>query len=75
MCYLIIVTKCIIFFLGFSYREMSKKCKELLRIVHNDVALPDEGKTYFCKGDYEYWHYGCDGVNDQVKKVFFVFYC
>lgn len=38
----------------------------LLKNVHEALALPDSGETFLTQGDYEYWHYGCDGFNDRV---------
>ncbi|KAL6263786.1 hypothetical protein P5V15_003869 [Pogonomyrmex californicus] len=37
----------------------------LLKNVHENLALPDNGETFLVQGDYEYWHYGCDGFNDR----------
>ncbi|XP_071565454.1 ufm1-specific protease 1 [Temnothorax nylanderi] len=37
----------------------------LLKNVHVNLALPDNGETFLVQGDYEYWHYGCDGFNDR----------
>jgi hypothetical protein len=39
----------------------------LLSNVHLDVLLP-EGEIVLSEvvgGDYEYWHYGCDSVDDR----------
>ena len=42
-------------------------CENLLKNVHERLSLPDpNGETFLVKGDYEYWHYGCDGFNDKV---------
>lgn len=38
----------------------------LLKNVHENLPLPDSGETFLVQGDYEYWHYGCDGFNDRV---------
>lgn len=38
----------------------------LLRNVHEGLAPPYDGETFLIKGQYEYWHYGCDGFNDRV---------
>ncbi|XP_033219626.1 ufm1-specific protease 1 [Belonocnema kinseyi] len=41
-------------------------CESLLKNVHKGLPLPDsKGETFFVKGDYDYWHYGCDGFNDK----------
>lgn len=39
---------------------------DLLRNVHRDIPAPEVGQSFFVQGDYEYWHYGCDGFNDKV---------
>lgn len=39
---------------------------DLLKNVHEHLALPDNGETFLVQGQYEYWHYGCDGFNDKV---------
>ncbi|XP_014474432.1 PREDICTED: ufm1-specific protease 1 [Dinoponera quadriceps] len=45
---------------------MTVNCStNLLKNVHEDLALPDNGETYLIQGQYEYWHYGCDGFNDR----------
>ena len=39
----------------------------LLSNVHLEVPLP-KGEVVLSElvsGDYEYWHYGCDGVDDR----------
>jgi len=41
----------------------------LLKNVHENLALPDSGKTFLVQGNYEYWHYGCDGFNDRVIEI------
>lgn len=38
----------------------------LLKNVHENLASPDSGETFLVQGDYDYWHYGCDGFNDRV---------
>lgn len=37
----------------------------LLKNVHESLAAPESGKTFLIQGDYDYWHYGCDGFNDR----------
>ena len=40
---------------------------KLLRNVHLNVAVP-QGQLVTLEtvaGDYEYWHYGCDGFDDR----------
>ncbi|KAG7199557.1 hypothetical protein KM043_014168 [Ampulex compressa] len=37
----------------------------LLKNIHEGVPVPDAGETRLVQGDYEYWHYGCDGFNDK----------
>ena len=39
---------------------------DLLRNVHRDISAPEGGQSFLVRGDYEYWHYGCDGFNDKV---------
>ncbi|XP_016911656.1 ufm1-specific protease 1 [Apis cerana] len=38
---------------------------DLLRNVHQNILLPEIGQSFLVKGDYEYWHYCCDGFNDK----------
>lgn len=39
----------------------------LLKNVHLHLKNPTEnGKSFLVKGDYTYFHYGCDGHNDVV---------
>ncbi|XP_043464448.1 ufm1-specific protease 1 [Leptopilina heterotoma] len=43
-----------------DYRE------SLLKNVHVNLPLPEStGETFLVRGDYEYWHYGCDGFDDK----------
>nr|XP_031841942.1 ufm1-specific protease 1 isoform X1 [Nomia melanderi] len=37
----------------------------LLENVHRDILSPEPGRSFLVRGDYEYWHYGCDGFNDK----------
>ncbi|XP_076659311.1 UFM1 specific peptidase 1 isoform X1 [Halictus rubicundus] len=37
----------------------------LLENVHRDILPPEPGRSFLIRGDYEYWHYGCDGFNDK----------
>ncbi|XP_076621650.1 UFM1 specific peptidase 1 [Colletes latitarsis] len=37
----------------------------LLKNVHRDILPPEPGQSFLIRGDYEYWHYGCDGFNDK----------
>ncbi|XP_076171711.1 UFM1 specific peptidase 1 [Ptiloglossa arizonensis] len=37
----------------------------LQRNVHRDILPPEPGQSFLIRGDYEYWHYGCDGFNDK----------
>ena len=42
--------------------------EELLVNPHTDLALPcKEGSTSVCKGEYLFYHYGCDGYDDRVS--------
>ncbi|CAK9806049.1 Ufm1-specific protease 1 [Anthophora plagiata] len=38
---------------------------DLLKNVHRDILPPEVGTSLFVKGEYDYWHYGCDGFNDK----------
>ncbi|KZC13453.1 PREDICTED: ufm1-specific protease 1 [Dufourea novaeangliae] len=37
----------------------------LLKNVHRELLPPEPGQSFLIRGDYEYWHYGCDGFNDK----------
>jgi len=39
----------------------------LLKNVHTGLELPCENveRLSLVKGDYDYWHYGCDGLDDR----------
>ncbi|XP_076682867.1 UFM1 specific peptidase 1 isoform X2 [Andrena cerasifolii] len=39
--------------------------RDLLRNVHRGILPPEPGESFLIRGDYEYWHYGCDGFNDK----------
>ena len=39
---------------------------DLLSNIHIGLYQPDEN-SQLIGGDYVYYHYGCDGVNDQVN--------
>lgn len=46
----------------------------LLKNVHEKLPLPEPtGDTFLIRGDYEYWHYGCDGFNDKVLRFYFFY--
>ena len=49
--------------------KMTNYSTNLLQTVHESVPLPKTGEVFYCKGEYEYWHYSCDGFNDQVSKI------
>ncbi|KOC60029.1 Ufm1-specific protease 1 [Habropoda laboriosa] len=38
---------------------------DLLKNVHRNVSPPEVGTSFLVKGEYDYWHYGCDGFNDK----------
>ncbi|XP_003700157.1 UFM1 specific peptidase 1 [Megachile rotundata] len=38
---------------------------DLLKNVHQGVLPPEPGTSFLIRGNYEYWHYGCDGFNDK----------
>lgn len=38
---------------------------KLLKNVHENLILSEDGETFLVQGEYEYWHYGCDGFNDR----------
>lgn len=41
---------------------------DLLQIVPSEIPKPTKcGKTYCTKGDFLYFHYGCDNYNDVVS--------
>jgi len=42
---------------------------KLLKNVHRSLDPPNNGETFFVKGDYEYWHYSCDGFDDKVINI------
>lgn len=43
-------------------------CPHILSNIHEFVALPPGCKDVgIVKGNYEYYHYGVDGVNDKVR--------
>lgn len=53
-----------------DYRE------SLLKNVHVNLPLPEStGETILVRGDYEYWHYGCDGFDDKVLLDFIFCRC
>lgn len=40
---------------------------DLLENVHLGLANPTtNGETYLVKGNYKYYHYGCDNIKDRV---------
>lgn len=42
--------------------------EHLLQNVHEDVVPPTtDGTTTLIQGSYQYYHYGCDGLNDRVR--------
>lgn len=47
----------------------------LLKNVHSVLSRPEEeeeeSETFLVKGDYQYWHYGCDGLNDRVTTIYY----
>lgn len=47
--------------------EMTNK---LLCIKPSEIVRPAKhGKSYFAKGEIDYFHYGCDGINDVVSET------
>ncbi|XP_024946467.1 ufm1-specific protease 1 isoform X2 [Cephus cinctus] len=48
-----------------QYKMSNDYSMSLLKNVHKDLPLPEPGETFLVRGDYEYWHYGCDGFNDK----------
>lgn len=44
---------------------------KLLKNVHENLILSEDGETFLVQGEYEYWHYGCDGFNDRVYNYIF----
>ena len=54
------------FVLIFSCRLRVEMYEDLLPNVHLDLSPPGE-KVLLVKGDYLYFHYICDGVDDRVS--------
>lgn len=49
----------------------SKYKYNLLTNVNRFLASPcPEGKSYLSRGDYNYFHYSCDDVNDVVRQTY-----
>lgn len=45
-----------------------KMTHDLLQIKPSEIQRPTKnGKTYYAKGDFTYFHYGCDNYNDVVS--------
>ena len=45
----------------------------LLTNPHTALLPPDNaGPTHLVKGDYLYYHYGCDGFDDRVCNISFI---
>lgn len=43
---------------------------DLLLNVHSNLEPPKpDGSTYLMRGNYHYYHYGCDGFQDVVSYV------
>lgn len=41
---------------------------DLLQIKPSDIVRPTKnGKSYFVKGGFDYYHYCCDNLNDVVS--------
>lgn len=48
--------------------DCSKYKYDLLKNVSRLVEQPcPEGKSYLARGDFRYFHYSCDDVNDVVR--------
>lgn len=48
---------------------------ELFKNVHLHLDQPTgHGKSYLVKGNFTYFHYGCDGFNDVVSVGFIFFF-
>jgi hypothetical protein len=42
--------------------------EHLLKNVHENIEPPTAGgTTSLIRGSYQYYHYGCDGLNDRVR--------
>lgn len=53
---------------------IAKMTYKLLCIKPSDIVRPTKnGKTYMSQGDFDYFHYCCDGLNDVVSKCRIVF--
>lgn len=45
-----------------------KMTNKLLCIKPSEIIRPTKhGKSYFVQGEFDYFHYGCDGLNDVVS--------
>lgn len=54
--------------------DLNMKYDDLLENVHLGLKNPtDDGKSYFVKGPYSYFHYTCDGFQDAVSFYNFIF--
>lgn len=43
----------------------------LLKIIPSTIEPPTStGRTYYTKGHFTYYHYGCDGFNDVVSTTY-----
>lgn len=50
--------------------DLDMKYDDLLENVHFGLKPPtNDGKSYFVKGLYSYFHYNCDGFKDSVSFV------
>lgn len=55
--------------MSFELTDDSKYKYSLLKNVTQSVAAPcAEGKSYLTRGNFDYFHYSCDDVNDVVSR-------
>ena len=50
-------------------KQMHMANKELLTNIHTNLPVPGQD-VYLVNGDVDYYHYGCDGVDDRVSFFF-----
>lgn len=66
--------RCLKSYLRYNYGNNAVKMSGLLTNVHESAwIVKDSGKTYLVSGKYEYYHYLCDGFDDRVRYVLYLF--
>lgn len=57
-----------VIFLKLASGNNVPKMSSLLTNIHETAAISkDTGQTYTVTGNYEYYHYLCDGFDDRVR--------